>query len=395
MVGRKVLPIIVMMGIVSLFADITYEGARGVIPTYLTIILGAPVAVLGVVTGLGDFVGYGFRLVSGRLADVTRRYWTITFLGYFVNLVAIPLLAFAGDWQLAALLVVVERLGKAIRTPSRDLIISVAAKDAWRGKAFGVHEALDQIGAVAGPLIASLILLRYNQYSLVFLSFGLPAALAMLTLYATYRLYGKLEMASATSGRAGSARLSRTYWIYVAAVALSTVGFMHVAFILYRAHGVFADWFIPLLYLLAQAIDAFSGLLFGTLYDRIGLKVVAFGFPLTALVPIVALHPTQYTLVASALLFGTVLGMQETIQRAAVADLASVEMRGSAYGIFNAAFGFAWLAGGAIVGLLYELDFKLIIAYSVLLHTQDGAPHCSLSSQSGVKESKMGTPKGG
>ncbi|MBS7625903.1 MFS transporter, partial [Candidatus Bathyarchaeota archaeon] len=211
MISRKVLPIIFLMGLVSLFADITYEGARGIIPTYLTIILGAPVAVLGIVTGVGDFIGYGFRLVSGKLADATRRYWTMTFIGYFVNLLAIPLLAFAGDWQLASMLIILERLGKAVRTPSRDFIISVAAKDMGRGKAFGIHEALDQVGAVAGPLIASLILLRYNNYGLAFLSFSIPAILAMLILYATYKLYGMYEISRTRSERAVSTGLGRTY----------------------------------------------------------------------------------------------------------------------------------------------------------------------------------------
>lgn len=359
--------IIVMMGLVSLFADITYEGARGIIPTYLTVILGAPVAILGVVTGVGDFIGYGFRLVSGKLADVTRRYWTITFIGYFVNLLAIPLLALSGNWWLASMLIIMERLGKAVRTPSRDFIISVAAKDMGRGKAFGVHEALDQVGAVAGPLIASLILLKYNNYGLAFLSFSIPAFVAILILYATYRLYGTCETSSSGSEKVISTGLGRTYWLYVASVTLSTAGFMHVAFILYRSYGLFPDWVIPLLYLSAQAIDAPSGLLFGTFYDRFGLKIVALSFPLTALIPIVALHPTPYTLIVSALLFGVVLGLQETIQRAAVADLTSVDVRGSAYGIFNAAFGFAWLAGGSLMGILYELDFKLITIYSALL----------------------------
>jgi MFS family permease len=366
MAKPKALSIILLLGIVSLFADITYEGARGVIPTYLTIILGAPVAILGIVTGLGDFIGYGFRLVSGRLADVTRGYWALTFVGYFVNLIAIPLLAFAGNWQLAALLIVIERLGKAIRTPSRDLIISVAAKDMGRGKAFGVHEVLDQVGAVTGPLIASLVLFTYNQYSAAFLSFSLPAILAMLTLYIAYHLYGKLEISPRRSQGIKFANLDRRYWIYMASIALSTAGFMNIAFILYRSYGVFPDWFIPLLFLIAQAIDAVSGMFFGILYDRHGLRVLAFGFPIAALIPIVALQATPYTLIGSALLFGIVLGIQETIQRAAVADLINVEMRGTAYGIFNAAFGLAWLIGGAIVGILYELDFRLIIAYSVI-----------------------------
>ncbi|MEM3736919.1 MAG: MFS transporter [Candidatus Bathyarchaeia archaeon] len=364
---RNALLVIILMGVVSLFADVTYEGARGIIPVYLTAILGAPVAVLGIVIGLGDFVGYGFRLVSGRLADVTRGYWALTIIGYLLNLLAVPLLAFSGSWQLAALLIIVERLGKAVRTPSRDFIISVVSKDFGRGKAFGIHEALDQIGAVAGPTIASLVLFTYNQYSMAFLLFSIPAALAILTLSAAYSFYKRQEIPSRRGDEARRTGLYRAYWVYTASITLSTAGFMSIAFILYRSHGVFPDWFIPIIFLLAQAVDALSGLLFGVLYDRYGLKIVSLAFPTAALVPIVALNVTPQTLLISASLFGIVLGAQETVQRAAVADLVDAEMRGTAYGIFNALFGLAWFIGGVVVGILYEVDFKLIIAYSTFL----------------------------
>jgi len=367
LIKHKALSIIFLMGIVSLFADITYEGARGIIPTYLTIILGAPVAVLGIVTGLGDSVGYAFRLVSGKLADVTRRYWFFTFVGYFTNLLAIPLLAFATNWQWAALIIVVERLGKAIRTPSRDLIISVVAKDMGKGKAFGLHEALDQVGAIAGPLIASAILFTYSLYRPAFLFFSLPAVAALATLFMAYRFYGKQEISPRSPGEVRFADLGKVYWIYLASITLSTAGFMHIAFILYRSYGVFPDWFIPIVFLLAQVADAFSGILFGFLYDKHGLRIILFGFPIAALIPVVAFQAAPTTLIVAALLFGVVLGMQETIQKAAVADIINVERRGTAYGVFNATFGLAWLIGGATIGMLYEMDFRLIIAYSILL----------------------------
>ena len=169
---RKAFKVVIFLGLVSLFADITYEGARGVIGPFL-FTLGASATIVGLVSGLGELIGYGFRLISGYVADKTKRYWAITIVGYFINLIAVPLLAFAGSWEIASVLIVAERFGKAIRTPARDTILSYASSSIGYGKGFGLHEAIDQIGAIVGPLLVAGVIYSSKSYSLAFLSLGL------------------------------------------------------------------------------------------------------------------------------------------------------------------------------------------------------------------------------
>jgi MFS-type transporter involved in bile tolerance (Atg22 family) len=175
--SAQALKFVILLGVVSLFADMTYEGARSAVGPFLGM-LGASALVVGLVSGGGELVGYTLRLWSGRLADRTRQYWVITFVGYAVNLLAVPLLAFAGNWQMAALLVVLERAGKALRTPARDAMLSYATKSTGRGWGFGLHEALDQIGATVGPLVLTVVIAQSGDYRRGFLTLIIPAIAA-------------------------------------------------------------------------------------------------------------------------------------------------------------------------------------------------------------------------
>ncbi|MEK7699337.1 MAG: MFS transporter, partial [Planctomycetota bacterium] len=134
---------IVLLGIVSLFADMTYEGARSINGPYLAV-LGASATTVGIIAGLGELIGHSLRLVSGYITDRIGRYWAITLFGYAINMIAVPAIALAGRWEIAAILMVTERIGKAIRTPARDAMLSHATREIGRGKGFGLHEALDQ-----------------------------------------------------------------------------------------------------------------------------------------------------------------------------------------------------------------------------------------------------------
>ena len=172
----------------SLFADMTYEGARSVMGPYLAI-LGASATAVGIIGGLGEFVGYGIRIIFGSLADRTRRYWTITILGYILNLLAVPSLALTSHWQIAAILIIAERFGKAVRTPAQDIMLSYAAKEVGRGWGFGIHETMDQTGAVVGPIIISVVLYIRGNYSQGFAILLVPAILALCVLALSRRLY--------------------------------------------------------------------------------------------------------------------------------------------------------------------------------------------------------------
>ena len=168
---------VILLGVVSLFADMTYEGARSITGPYLGL-LGASATAVGFIAGFGELIGYGFRLVSGYLSDHTGRYWAFTLAGYALNLLVAPLLALAGRWEIAATLIIAERVGKALRTPARDAMLSHATKEMGRGWGFGLHEAMDQIGAMLGPLIVAAVLAFQGSYETGFVILLMPALLS-------------------------------------------------------------------------------------------------------------------------------------------------------------------------------------------------------------------------
>ncbi|MCP8307232.1 MAG: MFS transporter [archaeon] len=361
---------ILLLGIVSLMGDLVYEGSRGIIPDYLNF-LGAPALFVGLVTGLGEFLGYAMRLVSGILADTTKAYWFFIFAGYGL-IIAVPLMAFSWGWEVIALLVLVERFGKAVRSPSRDTVLSVVSKGIGSGKAFGIHEFLDQIGAILGPLIVVVLMLyTKNDYSNVFKFMIIPYFVMLLALSYTYkRVRGQTYAETRVEEKQG---LTKSFYIYTIAVTLNTIGLIHISLILFKASEILQpihqQWIVPVLYLVVQGIDAPIALISGYFYDRAGVKVLFMPFILSTLPPILALLSNQLLmLVAASVFFGLVLGMQESIYRAAVADLAPLTSRGKAYGLFNTAYGLGFLASGTIYGSFmdYRIPSIAVVAYALL-----------------------------
>ena len=364
---RHALRLVVMMGVVSLFADVTYEGARSVTGPFLAL-LGASGAAVGIIAGLGEFIGYGLRLGSGYLADRTRRYWAIAIFGYALNLLAVPAIALAGRWEVAAFLMILERIGKAIRNPSRDVILSHAAGRIGRGWGFGLHEALDQIGAVLGPLIAAGVLALGGSYRQAFALLGIAAVLALLTLVVVRVSYpnpSSLERRTPESRR----ELGRAFWIYLGAVALVAAGYADfplIAFRLQTDHVATAAW-IPALYAVAMGADALAALVCGRLFDRFGLIVLAIAVLVSAaFAPLVFLGGFTAAMVGM-VCWGIGMGAQESIMRATIAELVPSRRRGTAYGIFNAGYGLAWFAGSALMGVLLDHAIGWLVAFSVVI----------------------------
>jgi predicted MFS family arabinose efflux permease len=361
---------IILLGIVSLFGDVTYEGARSVTGPYLAT-LGASASVVGLVAGIGEFAGYALRLASGYLADRTKAYWFLTFIGYGL-LFSIPLLAFAGYWQLAAVLIILERMGKAIRSPARDTMLSYAAKGVGRGWGFAVHEALDQIGAIIGPIVFSFVLLSHAGYREGFTVLWIPALLTLAVLALARKKVPspqKLEAPGEASKQGDKGKLPRVFWFYTIFTLLSVAGFANFQLISYHLHaqGIVPDAQIPIIYAIAMGVDALAALLVGKTYDRIGL-ISLLAVPLLTLpIPFLAFSYSYSLVLISIILWGVVMGIQETIMRAAIADLTSVERRGFAYGIFNTAYGAGWFLGGALMGLLYELSIDYLILFAVVM----------------------------
>ncbi|HOK05913.1 MAG TPA: MFS transporter [Syntrophales bacterium] len=365
---RRSLRFIILMGLVSLLADVTYEGARSITGPFLGL-LGAKAAWIGIVAGAGELVGYGLRFVFGYLSDRTGRYWAIAILGYTVNLLAVPALALCDRWDLAAALIVAERLGKAVRTPARDAMLSHATGEVGRGWGFGLHEALDQTGAVLGPLLMGLVLFIKGDYRLAFALLAIPAVAAIALVLLARLLYrSPRDMERSPAREKGP--FPRAFWFYLPAVGLIAAGYIDYPLIAYHfgtGRDVAPRW-IPLFYALAMAADAVAALVFGRLFDKKGLGILALSVVTSSLFAPLVMLGGFWAAALGMTLWGIGMGAQESIMRAAVADMAPLERRGTAYGIFNGVYGLCWFAGSAAMGYLY--DFSPLAAASLSLALQ-------------------------
>ena len=379
---------ILLLGIVSLMGDVVYEGSRGIVPSYLEF-LGATALIVGLVGGLGDFLGYAVRLVSGFLADTTRAYWLFIFLGYGL-IVSIPLLGLPLGLGIAVILVLLERFGKAFRSPSRDTVLSIISKDVGAGKAFGIHELLDQIGAILGPLMVAFLMLSTNNYSFTFSFLFLPFLVLLVVLAYTHKRIGSKTIVIEPQKIDGKReKLARPFYIYTFAVLLNTVGLIPYTLILYKASEILQptqQWIVPLIYLLIQGVDAPMALIAGYAYDKFGIGVLVMPFLLSLFPPLLTMVGAELsTLIAAAIVFGLVLGTQESIYRAAVSELTPISSRGTAYGIFNTAYGVGFLISGALYGLLMELKPPFIVVIFYVSVTQIIATASLLSIRSELK----------
>lgn len=359
---------VLLFGVVSLFSDMTHEGARSITGPFLAS-LGLSAALVGIVAGFGEFIGYGLRFISGYFSDKTRRYWLITGIGYAINLLSVPLLAVAGRWEVAALLMILERAGRAIRNPARDAMLSHATSEVGHGKGFGVHEALDQIGATAGPLIISATLVAGASMRHAFAWLLLPAIAALSILVFTRLRFPRpqtLEVAEKEnlSGKG----LPRSYWVYLIAASLVAAGFVDYPLLAFHFQKVekMQGSLIALYYAIAMGVDAGAALLFGVLYDKIGMKSLVIATALSCLFPLFAFSSTIGGALVGVVLWGIGMGAQESIMRAAIAHFSSKDKRATAYGLFNMVYGIAWFLGSSLFGILYGWSLPVAIVFSLI-----------------------------
>ena len=362
---RKALRFVVSLGFVSLFADFTYEGGRSIIGPYLAL-LGAGPVFAGAVAGVGEFLGYAVRLASGRFVDRTHRHWAVMAVGYIVNMLSVPALAFAGAPVFAGALVFTERLGKGMRVPARDALLSHAGHELGHGYAFGLHEFLDQLGAIAGPLLVAGAVAYFSDYRAGFAVLSVPALLALSFLW---RARGLGPGEDHTHTVHAHSHFDRRYFLYLAFSVVSVVGFSHFILVAYHLEAThrLAPAAIPLLFGFAMGVDALAALAAGWLYDRVGLKVLV-ALPLLTLPAIPLLYlPTSPGLIwLGAGLWGAALGVQESIVRSGVATLTPAKLRGTAFGMFDTAFGLAWLLGSLLLGALYGRDIDWLVGAAML-----------------------------
>jgi predicted MFS family arabinose efflux permease len=362
------LKFVVLVGVMSFFADFTYEGSRSIIGPYLAL-FGAGALAIAVITGFGELLGYGLRLVSGPMADRTQRYWPITIGGYVLQMSVVPLLALAGNLEVAALLIILERVGKATRNPPRDAMLAHAAKEMGYGWGFGLHEALDQFGATFGPLAVALVLaVSHGEYKLAFAALAVPAAIMLSLLVVARLLYPRPQDLSAGPAEVTTEGLPRVFWVYLAAAALVAAGYADYPLIAYHFQqaGIMSATLVPVFYAVAMAVSGTGSLIFGRLFDRAGIGILV---PLTIVAalfaPLVFLGGFWASLVGVSL-WGLGMGVHESIIPAAVAPMVSADRRASAYGLFTGVYGIAWFLGSVIIGALFSVSLGAVVAFCVV-----------------------------
>lgn len=394
---------ILSFGVVSMLMDVVYQAALSVQGPLLAS-LGASAAVVGLVSGLGEATSLAGRLVSGPAADRTGRYWIFAIAGYAITGLAVPAMGFAGSVVAVSALIIFERFGKSLRTPSRDAMISHASAKVGRGKGFAIHELMDQIGAFAGPLVVAAILqATHNSFGSalgVMIVPGVAAIVVLLVLRhrvpdpAAYEEENEAEstaapassgvgavQAAATAGAASASvapaapakqprvKLPARFWAYTGfcGLVLAGVGTFGVMSFHMVDAGLLDASFVPVLYAIAQAVDAVFALITGSLYDKYGVRVL-FVLPIvSALVPLFAFASSVPMVAVGVALWGMSLGVQESTMRAAVADMVPGGKRATSYGMFSVATGIGTFIGATVIGLLYPLGQPAIAVYAVAL----------------------------
>ncbi|NLI52983.1 MAG: MFS transporter [Clostridiales bacterium] len=377
---------ILLFSIVSLLSDMTHEGAASIRGAYLSL-LGASAATIGFVSGLGELFGYSLRLLFGRFADKTKRYWLITIIGYVVDVLAVPALALAGEhgWIFAGVLIVIERIGKAIKKPAKSTLLSFAAKQEGVGKSFAIQEMLDQIGAFIGPVMLYLALLfktggtMLERYSFCFALLLLPAIATIVMLFVTKRKFPNPERFEPEPTQYVPFRLKRKFLLYLGGISLFAFGFIDYSLIIMHVSRSFSgiaaglsetatlvnSGTLPLLYAGAMLVDAVSAMVFGLLYDKKGVRALVISTALSApfALLIFGMHSNLALLIGIAM-WGIGMGAQESILKAAVASIVPKDSRATGYGIFEFVFGIFWFLGSWLLGALYDWSIPAMIAVS-------------------------------
>lgn len=376
-VMRPAMAFILMMGLVSMFSDMTHEGAKSIYGAYLYL-AGASAATIGFVTGLGEFVGYSFRLVAGIFTDRKKNYWTMTIIGYVINMLAIPALALIPEngWIYACVLIVLERMGKAIRYPAKNALVSFAATQVGEGKSFAILEFLDQLGAFLGPVILFVVLFikkggnQFAAYALGFAILGIPAVLTLVSLFFAKHKFPNPEHFDVSVATHSKRWANKTFIFYMISISFLALGFadfplitMHVA----KQSIIPADT-LPLLYSLAMIADAFSALFFGWLYDKKGIRVLMVSSALSAFFSIFVFNISTFpAAVIGIILWGIGMGAQESILKSAVTTIISKQNRSTAFGVFETAYGISWFLGSWLMGILYDFSPNGLVVFSVAM----------------------------
>ena len=378
---------ILLFGIVSLFSDMTHEGASSIRGAYLALI-GASAGTIGFISGLGELIGYSIRLLFGKITDKTKHYWPMTLIGYILDVLAVPALALVGEhgWVAACALLVVQRMGKAIKKPAKDTIMSFAASQEGAGKSFGIQELLDQIGAFLGPVLLYVVMLfktdgtTFEVHSTCFAILAIPGIITLILLFITKAKFPNPEHFEPEPKKAAPFKMTKEFIFYIAGISLFAFGFIDYSIIIMHVSKTYTaiagdlaetgslvtEGTIPLLYAGAMLVDAAAALIFGLMYDKKGVRVLIIASIISAPFAVFVFGSNSVPLLLIGIaLWGVGMGAQESILKAAVTSMVPKTSRATGYGIFEFAFGVFWFLGSWLLGVLYDVNITAMIAVSV------------------------------
>lgn len=378
---------IVLFGVVSMFSDMTHEGAASIRGAYLSL-LGASAATIGFVSGLGELVGYSMRCIFGKFTDKTKKYWPMTIIGYVLDIVAVPALALVGEngWVAACALLIVQRMGKAIKKPAKDTIMSFAASQEGIGKSFGIQEVLDQFGAFLGPVLLYVVMLfktegtAFEIYAICFAVLAIPGAVTLLLLALTRRKFPNPEHFEPEPKEYVPFKMKKEFVLYIAGISLFAFGFVDYSIIIMHVSrtqsalaaglsetgALVSTGSLPLLYAGAMLVDAVAALVFGFVYDKKGVAALVASTLISApFAVLVFMGDSAVSLLCGIALWGVGMGAQESILKAAVTSMVPKTARATGYGIFECSFGVFWFLGSWLMGLLYDANMTVMVAVSV------------------------------
>ncbi|ERT62739.1 MFS transporter [Peptoniphilus sp. BV3AC2] len=375
---------IILFGIVSLFSDMTHEGASSLRGVYLSL-LGASAGTIGFISGLGELVGYSLRYFFGKLTDKTHKYWQMTIFGYVLDILAVPALALVGSdgWIYACSLLVIQRMGKAIKKPAKDTIMSFAASQEGAGKSFAIQEMLDQIGAFLGPFFLYVVMLfktegtTFEIYSRCFAYLAIPGAITLILLLYTKKRFPNPEHFEPEPKEYIPFKMKDSFIFYIIGISLFSFGFIDYSLIIMHISknlnaltsgvGLINMETIPLIYAGAMLVDAISALIFGIIYDRNGIKALVVSTIISAPFSLFVFGFNNiYAVLLGIALWGVGMGAQESILKAAVTSVVPKSSRATGYGIFEMSFGVFWFLGSWLLGVLYDINITSLILVSMM-----------------------------
>lgn len=382
----RAMTFIILFGIVSLFSDMTHEGASSIRGAYLAL-LGASAGTIGFISGLGELIGYSMRYVFGKITDRTKKYWPMVIFGYILDILAVPALALVGEkgWIAAALLLVIQRMGKAIKKPAKDTIMSFAASQEGVGKSFGIQEMLDQIGAFLGPVFLYLVMLfktdgtTFEIYRTAFAFLAIPGFITILLLLITKREFPNPEAFEPEAKKEEAFVMKKSFIYYIVGISFFAFGFMDYALVImhisknftglggsYETFRLISEETLPLLYAGAMLVDAVAALIFGHIYDKKGVRALVISTIISAPFSLFIFgFKSEVAILFGLVLWGIGMGAQESILKAAVTSMVPKKNRATGYGIFECSFGIFWFLGSWILGVIYSKSLPLMIGLSI------------------------------